>query len=302
MVRISITLCMFAVLAAAPSGATNETVQADLPAGFSFEQDVTYGIQSERQRLDILYPTSPGARLPLIVHIHGGGWNLGDKGGERTFQLMRAFAQAGYAAASIGYRFADESPFPAAVEDCKLAVRWFRAHADAYGIDPEHIAAIGGSAGGHLSAMLAVTTSKDGLDGSGGYVSESSAIQAAVVVCGPTNLTIPLCPKYADREDPLVAKFLGGPLPEKRDAARKASPFFYVNESTPPIFLLHGTEDRRVDPSQSTAMADAMRAAGAPYKLSLVEGGIHGMDIARDDEGRAAAIAFFDEHLRPRAK
>jgi acetyl esterase/lipase len=269
------------------------------PPGFVFKQDLAYGAQSDRQKLDILYPESSKTPLPAIVHIHGGGWYTGGKGGDKTFQLLSQYAEAGYVGVSIAYRFSDEAKFPAAVHDCKLAVRWLRAHASDYGIDPRYIGAIGASAGGHLAAMLAVTTQKDGLEGSGGCERESSEVQAAVAVCAPLNLTVPLSLKLKDQDDPLVVQFLGGSLEAKQSEARRASPIFYVNASTPPIFFLHGTADKRVDPYQSVATAEAMRRVGAPCQLTLVEGGIHGMDIARDEKGVAATLAFFNSHLKP---
>lgn len=265
------------LLAAASYADANNAGQRDAPPGFAFRQDIVYGPQSERQRLDLLHATDSGAPLPVIVHIHGGGWYTGDKGGDKTFQLMRALSEAGYAVASIAYRLSDDAPFPAAIEDCKLVVRFLRAHAAEYRVDADRIGAIGASAGGHLAAMLAVTTLKDELEGTGGYDDQSSAIQAAVVVCGPTNLTVPLSTKLKDKDDPLVVRFLGGSLAEKQDEARRASPIFYVNKTTPPMFFMHSMEDKRVDPSQSTSMAEAMAKAGARFRIALIADGVHGM-------------------------
>ena len=267
------------------------------PAGFAVKQDVTYGTQSEKQRLDIMYPAEGKTALPLVVHFHSGGWYTG---GKSAFQMLNMLAEAGYASASIGYRLSDEAPFPAAVEDCKLAVRWLRAHAAEYRIDPDHIGAIGASAGGHLSAMLAVTTKDDGLEGSGGYDDQSSAIQAAVAVCAPLNLEVPLS-LTIQGDDPVVVRFLGGPLAEKREAARRASPIAYVKATTPPIYLLHGTADKRVHSGQSTDMSEALKKAGVPHVIGLVEGGIHGMGIAREPQAFTEIVKFLDTHLKPSA-
>ncbi|MDZ4858175.1 MAG: alpha/beta hydrolase, partial [Candidatus Hydrogenedentes bacterium] len=142
-----IAASIFASAQDAGPGSTPETV--------IFIEDIAYGQESERQRLDILHPDDVRQPRPAIVHIHSGGWYTGGKGGEKTFAMLQAFADAGYVAVSIGYRLSGEAVFPAAVEDCKLAIRWLRANADAHGIDPERIGAIGASAGGHLAAMLA---------------------------------------------------------------------------------------------------------------------------------------------------
>lgn len=265
------------------------------PTGFIVKQDLPYGAQSERQRLDIVYPAEGKAALPLVVHFHSGGWYTG---GKSAFQMLNMLADAGYASASIGYRLSDEAPFPAAVEDCKLAVRWLRAHAKEYRIDADHIGTIGASAGGHLAAMLAVTTKEDGLDGSGGYDDQSSVVQAAVAVCAPLNLEVPLSLNIQG-DDPVVVRFLGGSLAEKREAARRASPIAYVKPSTPPIYLLHGTADKRVHTGQSTAMAEALAKAGVPHEIVLVEGGIHGMGIAREPQAFAAIVKFLDTYLKP---
>ena len=282
-------------LSAAFFAAAVEPQPISVPAGFGVKEDVTYGTQSEKQRLDIVYPAEGKAALPLVVHFHSGGWYTG---GKSAFQMLNMLAESGYASASVGYRLSDEATFPAAVEDCKLAVRWLRAHAKEYRIDADHIGTIGASAGGHLAAMLAVTTKDDGLEGSGGYNEQSSAVQAAVAVCAPLNLEVPLSLNIQG-DDPVVVRFLGGPLAEKRDAAHRASPIAYVKPTTPPIYLLHGTADKRVHPGQSTAMAEALAKAGVPHEIVIVEGGIHGMGIAREPKAFAALVKFLDAHLKP---
>jgi len=288
------------IVIAALSFAQN-TAEATLAGPYTFATDVAYGTQSSFQRLDILFPEPVSERRPAIIHIHGGGWYTGGKGGEKTLAMLRAFADAGYIGVSIAYRLSDEAVFPAAVEDCKLAVRWLRANASTYGIDSNRIGAIGASAGGHLSAMLAVTTAADGLEGTGGCSYFPSTISAAVAVCGPLDLVNPLSLALAHEDDPLVVRFLGGTLAEKQDAAKRASPIYYVTATTPPLFLLHGTADKRVHPGQSTAMAEALARAGVPHRIVLVEGGKHGMDIAREDKMLAEIIAFFDEHVKNRS-
>jgi len=234
------------------------------------------------------------------VHIHGGGWYTGGKGGAGTLELMKGYAANGYVALSIGYRLSDEARFPAAVEDCKLAIRWLRANAVRYRIDPDHIGAIGTSAGGHLSAMLAVTGDTAAFDGAGEHGAFSSAIQAAVPVCGPMDLTQPLSFKMGLENDEAVMNFIDGTPLEKPDAARLASPVTYIRAGMPPLFLIHGTEDRRVEPVQSEGFAAKARAAGAPCELALVNGGKHGGDIARTPDMVGRIQAFFDEHLKPK--
>ena len=270
--------------------------EQQLPEGHVLDTDVPYGVASDRQSLDILYPMHSPELRPAILMFHGGGWYTGGKGGPRTLAMMCAFAEAGYVALSVGYRLSDEAPFPAAVVDCKRAVRWLREHADQYRVDPAHLAAMGASAGGHLAAMLAVTGEEQEFD-DGGYAGKSSAVQAAVLVCAPLDLTVPLFRNPPGGADPAVARFLGVSPAGHTEVARRASPLSYVRRDLPPLLLIHGTADERVASSQSEKMAQALQAVGAPHELILVQGGGHGMGIAREPEVFRQILAFLAEHL-----
>ena len=211
--------------------------------------------------------------------------------------MMCSFAEAGYVAVSTGYRLSDEAHFPAAVEDCKEAVRWLRANAERYGINPEQIAAMGASAGGHLAAMLAVTTPEDGFEGAGAHAEVSSAVQSSVAVSAPFDLRVPLSSEMTDQDDPLVARFLGGPPAEREEVARRASPVAYVRSVTTPLLIIHGTADNRVDRTQTEAMIRALEQADSPHESIFVEGGGHGMGIAREQEIFERVLAFLATHL-----
>lgn len=268
------------------------------PDGCLFVANISYGVVSESQRLDILYRPDDIQPRPAIVHIHGGGWYTGGKGGQSTLAMLCRFAEAGFVALSIDYRLSDEATFPAAVEDCKLAIRWLRAHAAEYNVDPNRIGVIGGSAGGHLSAMLAVTQETDGFD-RGRYAEYSSEVQAAVPVCGPMDLRVPLAPsRYPNEDDPVVVRFLGGSLDLKAEAACRASPIAYVRKDLPPLLLIHGDADNRVILQQSASFAEAAASVGASCELLVIKGGGHGMAIAREGEGWNRLLDFFLEHLR----
>ncbi|MDZ4857359.1 MAG: prolyl oligopeptidase family serine peptidase, partial [Candidatus Hydrogenedentes bacterium] len=148
------------------------------------------------------------------------------------------------------------------------------------------------------AAMLAATAPADGPAGKGGLDTYCSAVRAVVAVCAPLDLRRPLSLALSNEDDPLVVRFLGGSLAEKLDAARRASPINYIRKETPPIFLLHGKADKRVDMSQSIAMSEALKNAGAIHRLELIEDGKHGMDFARDEKTFQDILAFFDEHLK----
>src|SRR3954447_7171542 len=148
------------------------------------EKDVPYLPPGRAEKLDLYLPSEapkPGEERPGIVIIHGGGWTGGDKGAKREINIGTTLASHGYVCASINYALARKGypTWPTNLQDCKRAVRWLRKKADAYQIDPDHIGAIGGSAGGHLTAMLAVTGPEDGLEPPEDPA-YSSRVQAAV--------------------------------------------------------------------------------------------------------------------------
>lgn len=145
-----------------------EPVRRSFPASVKVERDLVYARYGNREvKLDLYLPRTPaGNAIPCIVVIHGGGWRSGDK--TRFAPIAAALAEQGFAAACIGYRLLPEVEFPAPILDCKAAVRWVRAHATRYGIDPDRLGAIGGSAGGHLVAMLGTSAHLTALEGDGG--------------------------------------------------------------------------------------------------------------------------------------
>lgn len=295
-----VSILLLSALLATGSAIAQDPPPVDL-TGYTFAKDIAYGTQSPKQVLDILSPADAApAPRPAIIHIHGGGWYAGGKDGDTTLRLMHAFAEKGYVALSIAYRLSDEAPFPAAVEDCRLAVRWLRANAAKYHVDPEHIGAMGGSAGGHLSAMLAVCGEEKRFDGTGGLNEFSSAIQAAVPVCGPMDLTKPLSAALGLEKDDAVMRFIGGTPLQKPEEARLASPVNYVRPGLPPMILIHGDNDSRVAVEQSTDLAAKLKEAGSPVELIVVEGGHHGMAMARTPEMVARLVVFFDLHLKPK--
>ena len=288
-----------------PKPAAAKKAAALLPASVELVPDVEYGrVGDRRLLLDIIRPKEPpkGARMPAVVWIHGGGWRRGDKGGRQNLPL----AERGYFTASIEYRLSEEATFPAAIEDCKCAIRWLRAHADKYGIDPKQIGVWGSSAGGHLSLLVATTDEKAGLEGNGGWSGYSSRVQAVVGLCGPSDLTLNADrPTQPGRED-ARRLFLGGSYEEKPQAYRLASPVTHVSSDDPPALLIHGESDAVVPIEHAERMEAALKKAGVPVTLLRVKNATHGfqpiagqpIEPSRGELIRRA-VEFFDRHLRP---
>jgi alpha-L-fucosidase 2 len=192
---------------------------------------------------------------PAVILVHGGGWEAGDK---RTYiqPWFPVFSKAGLAWFSIDYRLAPKDRFPAAVEDVEDAVRYLQKHAARFNIDPERIALVGESAGGHLVSLVAAR----------GKV----RVRAAVSFYGIHD--IELWRRQRGEMPKNIAQFLGTADP------KQASPITFVTKNTPPMLFIHGTEDRGVPLAQSAAMCAAMKAAGARCEVYAVEGAPHGVE------------------------
>ncbi|GMW03330.1 MAG: lipase [Candidatus Hydrogenedentota bacterium] len=263
--------------------------------GTEFIRDVPYGSESEKQRLDMVYFSSKEKRVPAVIYVHGGGWGGGDKGDDpdMMMDMLDGFASDGFVAVSMNYRLSGEAKFPAAVSDCKQAIRWLRAHADTYGVDKNRIGVVGGSAGGHLAAMIGVTGDLHEFDGDGPHGDQSSAVQAAVSVSGPTDLQVSVCASKPEDRAQMVGNFLGVMAADNMELARKASPVTYVCKELPPMLLIHCKDDQSIDADQSIRLADALIKAGAPAELLLLDGSNHGSDMARTEPVLSDIRAFF---------
>jgi acetyl esterase/lipase len=273
------------------------------PADASIEThlDVAYAdTDHERQRLDLYLPRvrKSDRPLPVIAFIHGGAWLGGDKRGGAG--PLRPFVANGrYAGVSIGYRLSQDAQWPAQIHDCKAAIRWIRTHAKEHNLDPERIGVIGGSAGGHLVAMLGTGGGIEDLEGDlGQHADQSSNVTCVVDYFGPSDfLTIADYPSNLDHAaaDSPEARLLGGRIADKQDAARHVSPVTYVSKDDPPFLIVHGTNDMTVPFNQSERLRDALREAGVEVALISVEGGGHGG--FRSDRLDEQVRKFFAKHL-----
>ena len=241
--------------------------------------------------LDLYLPEKAAAPTPLIVWIHGGGW----VGGNKNNCPPLAGVSKGCAAASIEYRFADVAPFPAQIHDCKGAIRFLRANAAKYNLDPNRIGAWGASAGGHLVALLGTGAAVQSLEGNvGGNLEYSSRVQAVCDYFGPADLMPLTVPGVSPGAAAVVAKLLGGPPAEKKDLAALASPVTHVTKDAPPFLIMHGDKDTLVPLSQSQTLHDALKKAGVDSTLKVIAGAGHGF---ASREITATVEAFFAKHL-----
>ena len=272
---------------------------ASVAAG-RIERDVTYGmVDGVALKLDLYYPKSIAGPVPIAVYVHCGGWTSGDKSAGAGFQDVQELVGRGYLVAAINYRLAPGYKFPAQIEDVKCAIRFLRANAARYGADPKRIGAWGGSAGGHLVALLGVTDSGAGFDGSGGYLDQSSRIQAVVDMFGPTDLT-----RLFAGVNPRLIETVFGTTDRNAEILKKASPVNHVSIDDPPFLLLHGELDKLVPLGQSQILYEKLKETGVPATLVIVKNAGHGFSEAASpilpsrEEISKMVADFFDRHLK----
>jgi acetyl esterase/lipase len=284
-----------------------ERIKSRLPPGFRAERDLEYGPHGDANKLDLYLPEKADAPLPLVVFIHGGGWQAGSKddGGPGLGLLAKD-----YAFASINYRLSQEAKYPAQIEDCKAAIRFLRANAKKYSLDPDHIGVWGASAGGHLVALLGTTGKVKELEGDGPNKDQSSAVQAVVDWFGPTDMLQMKAQadaqkdvKFAldaDSPDSPVGKLFGGAVQDKKDLAEKANPIHFIAKDAAPILIMHGDKDNLVPLAQSKILDEALKKAGVESTLVVLEGSGHGGPAFGSPENLQKIVDFFDKHLKPK--
>ncbi len=272
--------------------------------------DVVFLAADRAEKLDLYLPAPrpPGAPLsPAVVWIHGGGWRGGTKSEARGKNICSLLAAAGYVAVSIDYRLGDGA-WPTNLHDCKNAVRFLRVNAARYGLDPERIAVAGGSAGGHLALMVGLTAGKKEFESETLYPGVSSAVRAVVNFYGITNLSVPgqTDAKGAPTATSVLMRnslALFGATDDRAEVYRVASPVAHVAKNSPPVLTFHGKGDAIVDYPQAQALDAALKRAGAPHELHLIEGVGHSFDLETwnkqllPQDLRPVFLAFLARHL-----
>ena len=271
---------------------TNSKAAPEFPPDIRVERNVTFLAAGRKERADLYVPLQmpKGRRCPAVVLIHGGGWSGGRRDAAREINIGSTLARNGYVAMSIDYILSDkkQAVWPTNLWDCKTAVRWLRKNAERLGIDPDRIGVLGGSAGGHLAAMVALTTPADGLDPAQPYGEFSCAVKCCVDMYGITDIGT-----YHD------ATMLGKTFSAAPELYRLASPVTYVRSNSPPVLILHGTADTTVNVKQSGNFAGVLKHAGAEHELIILPGALHSFDLQPPQRDlRPAVLNFLDVHLK----
>jgi len=249
---------------------------------------------------EIAYPKNATTPMPAVIYIHGGGWI----GGSHKNSPIQGLARAGFFAASIEYRLSNEAKWPAQIEDCKLGVRWLRANAAKYRVDPNRIGVMGESAGGHLVTCLGTMADEKEFEGDGGWPGVSSAVQAVADYYGPTDFIDP--GHYTPQAINLTEKLFGVPHAQNPDLWKSGSPLAYVKAGDPPMLLVHGDSDGLVPLAQSTVFDAALTKVGVPHQFVIVKNADHGfkplpgttIDPDRDEINRIT-VDFLSKYLKP---
>jgi acetyl esterase/lipase len=268
-------------------------------AGVKSHRDLVYVEGGhERHKLDLHLPETADGALPLIIWVHGGGWQNGSKDG--CPPLRGGYIERGYAVASINYRLSGQAVFPAQIEDCKAAIRWLRSHAKEYGLDAKRFGVWGSSAGGHLVALIGMSGEMKEFD-VGAHLDQSSRVQAVCDYYGPTDfavfVTTPGYELHATVDAP-EAKLIGGAVLENKAKAARVNPITYVSKDDPPFLIVHGDQDPTVPINQSQLLFEALKKTGVSAHFHTIHGAGHGGPGFAGQDISGMVAAFFDQRLK----
>ena len=252
--------------------------------------------------LDIIAPAASTKLRPAVIWVHGGGWTAGDRSDGFNALFCPLLAQHGFFTVTIEYRLMPHARFPAQIHDVKAAIRWLRATAPSYAIDPERIGIWGFSAGGHLAALAALTADLPELEGTCGSAGYSSRVHAVAVGAAPIDFLDCTRPQRA-----FLADFLGGAAEDYPDVWRLASPLYHVHEAAPPFLIAHSTLDETIPFTHAERFVAALRAHHVPVEFVAIEGVYHNwttqMEVPdgeeREQDLGPLALPFFQRHLCP---
>ena len=280
--RCALLNLLFLLLIAPLAHAQKAT--AETPAGVAIKREIVYSTVGKRELHVLLARPNPLPKrdLPVVIYLHGGAWRNG------SYQTLTEgawdLAKGGFAVASVEFRSSDDAIYPAPLEDCRAAVGFLKKNANGYSLDATKIGVYGISTGGHLAALLALT---------------SSSVKAAAIESAPSDLLTLNEGARLDWNAPLspLSRLLGGTPQSKTDLAKRASPLFYADEYAPPFLILHGDADDFVPIAQSEKLYQKLKAAGAPVEFAVFEGEAHGLKTERKNaDGKV--LNFFQKQFK----
>jgi acetyl esterase/lipase len=272
------------------------------------QKDLAYAGLSPAQKLDLYIPTTGSGPFPVVVMVHGGGFMMGDKADGAGLTGVDALLKAGFAVASINYRLSSQGVYPAQINDAKAAVRYLRANAAKYNLNPEKIGAWGASAGGNLVSLLGTTCGVKELEGADlGNADQSSCVQAVVDWFGPIDF-LKMDAQFAGTSCPAThndaaspeSKLMGAAIQTIPDQVKTANPMTYITPDDAPFFIENGTADCNIPPVQNKNLAEALKAVLGADKViyTSLEGAGHGGAQFETAENVQKVIDFLNKYLK----
>ncbi|PHN06486.1 carboxylesterase [Flavilitoribacter nigricans DSM 23189 = NBRC 102662] len=266
----------------------------EVPANIKVSRDLVYKVTQEKTlKLDIYHLDSLDGERPLLVFIHGGSWKKGNKDDYRRYLVD--YAQKGYVTATVAYRFSQEATFPAAFDDVVCAIKWLKSRAADYHIDPERVAVIGGSAGGHLAMMVGYHARDENYQGECATDETDAGVKAIVNLYGPVDLTTDFAINHPSVQQLIGMEYSG----ETKSAYKACSPITFITPDDPPTLTFHGTIDDIVPIVQADMLDEALRKENIASYYHRLDGWPHTMDLSLKINNYCQYYMdeFFQKHL-----
>jgi acetyl esterase/lipase len=282
-------------------GQVPDRVRAWFPAGTTFHQNIPYANDTlKKHLLDIYLPATPKGALPLVVWVHGGGWMQNNKYSDMGYmkRTVGGFIEAGYALASIDYRFSTTAPFPAQIQDCNAALEFLSKNAAKYGIDKDRIVLIGFSAGGHLASLQGLALNNNVTDFYAGGKKPTYKLRGVIDFYGPSDLLAMIGSVDPDSTNDPISLLLGASALRRPDLSKRASPVTYVDKNDPPFFIVHGEKDESVPYQQSVLLQSYLNLAGVKNEFTLVKGAPHFGEMFDAQDIRDKMFKYLKEVFR----
>lgn len=298
MKKLVLFYCILALNAAAQ---IPDRVRSWFPEGTVFHHNIPYANDTlKKHLLDIYIPANAKTSLPLVVWVHGGGWMQNDKYADMGYmkRTVSGFLEAGYALASIDYRFSTTAPFPAQIQDCNAALDFLNNQAAKYGIDKERIVLIGFSAGGHLASLQGLALNNNVNDFYPQGKKPAYKLRGVIDFYGPSDFLAMVGRANPDSTSDPVSKLLGASAIRRPDLSRRASPVTYVDKNDPPFFIVQGEKDDAVPYQQSVLLQSYLNLAGVKNELTIVKGAPHFGEMFDTQDIRDKMFKFLKDAFR----